>query len=73
MNETWYAGAYWLGRKESAEACARRAETFFRSVGRCDPAWANWCEAAESFEASRLLPFQPDAANLARFGPQFSQ
>lgn len=74
MNETWYAGAYWLGRKESAEACARRAETFFRSMGRCDPSWSTWCEAAESFEASRLLPFEPDAANLARmFGRRENQ
>ncbi len=74
MNETWYAGAYWLGRKESAEACARRAETFFRAVGRCDPAWSHWCEAAESFEASRLLRFEPDAANLTRmFGRKENQ
>lgn len=32
MIETYYAGSYWLARPESAEACARRAERFFRGL-----------------------------------------
>jgi hypothetical protein len=42
MQETYYAGSYWLARPESAEACAQRAECFFRSLGRSDPAWTRW-------------------------------
>lgn len=35
--ETYYAGAYWGTRQESAEECARRAAAFFNllAVTRC--------------------------------------
>jgi hypothetical protein len=78
--ETYYAGSYWLARPESAEACARRAERFFRLLGRCDPAWTRWYEAADSFDEARKLQFATDAANFQRlfaqeenhFGDRFS-
>ena len=66
MIETYYAGAYWLARPESAEACARRAEHFFHLLGRCDPAWARWYEKANSFEEARKLLFSTDATNFRK-------
>jgi hypothetical protein len=70
MIETYYAGSYWLARPESAEACARRAERFFHLLGRCDPAWTHWYEAADSFEEARKLRFTTDAANFQKLFAQ---
>jgi hypothetical protein len=66
MNETDYAGAYWLSRLESAEACAHRAERLFHLLGRCDLAWPRWYEAADSFEEARKLQFATDAASFQK-------
>jgi len=66
MFETYYAGSYWLARRESAEACARRAERFFYLLERCDPAWARWFETADSLEEARGLRFATDAANFQK-------
>jgi hypothetical protein len=70
MIETYYAGSYWLARPESAEACARRAESFFHLLGRCDPAWSRWYRAADSFEEARKLRFTTDAANFQKLFAQ---
>jgi hypothetical protein len=70
MFETYYVGSYWLARPESAESCARRAESFFHLLGRCDPAWIRWYEAADSFDEARKLQFRTDAANFQQL---FSQ
>jgi immunity protein 52 of polymorphic toxin system len=59
--ETYYVGAYWLGRKESAESCARRAEEFFRILSRYDPTFTQWFEKAYSREEALKLRFEPDA------------
>jgi hypothetical protein len=80
MSETYYAGSYWLSRPESADACAHRAERFFHLLGRCDPAWTRWYEAADSFEQARKFQFATDAANFQKlftrednhFGDRFS-
>jgi hypothetical protein len=64
MVETYSVGSYWLARSESAEACALRAEALFRLLERCDPAWAHWHEAADSFAEARERPFTPDAATF---------
>lgn len=66
MMETSYAGSYWLGPPESAEACARRAERFFQLLGRCDPSWARWWEPASSSETARTHPFHTDALSFLR-------
>ncbi|WP_224243052.1 immunity 52 family protein [Hyalangium gracile] len=42
MIETYYAGAYWPARQESAEECARRALIFFTTVSRSDDFFARW-------------------------------
>jgi hypothetical protein len=46
MQGSYFAGAYWLARHETAAACARRAELFFRLLGGCDPAWTGWHDTA---------------------------
>ena len=64
MIESYYAGAYWLARPEPAAVCARRAERFFQWLGRCDPAWTQWCQTASSFEEARKRHFITNAANF---------
>ncbi len=66
MNETYYVGAYWLARPESAKACAQRAEHFFRGLAHCDPAWTHWYESADSFEQARSLQVNTDAESFER-------
>ncbi len=66
MKETYYAGAYWLARSESAEACAYRAERFFQLLGRCDPAWNHWHQTAGSFEEARKRQLDTDAASFLK-------
>ena len=60
MQGTYFAGAYWLARQESAAACARRADLFFRLLGGCDPAWTDWHDTASSQVVN------PDEAALTR-------
>ena len=70
MIETYYAGAYWLARPESAEDCARRAARFFYLLGRCDPGWSHWYETADAFEEARKLQFTPDASSFQKLFAQ---
>jgi hypothetical protein len=65
MTESYYAGTYWLARPESGDACAQRAESFLRTLGRCDPAWAHWHDTEPHEEATRSLRHL-DAASFAR-------
>jgi hypothetical protein len=64
MHETYYAGAYWLARHETAGACARRAQDFFRGLSVIEPTWRRWHETADSFEEARNLQVNPDAATF---------
>ena len=59
MKETYYAGAYWACRKESAEESARRAEAFFRHLSRCDSIYVRWFEQANSLRKALQLQFEP--------------
>ena len=65
--EPLQAGAYWAGREESAEQCARRAERFFQLLGRCDPAYGRWFEHAYSRRQSLQLPFEPTYETFLHF------
>ncbi len=65
--ELFQAGAHWAGRRESAEACARRAETLFQQLGGCDPAYARWFEYAYSRKHSLQQPFEPTYEAFLRF------
>ena len=65
--ERFQAGAHWGGRKESAAACAARAEEFFRLLAECDPAYSRWFEYAYSRKNALRLPFEPTAETFLRF------
>jgi len=64
MLETYYAGAYWLNRQESAADCARRAETLFRLLARCDPSLTRWFQQGRTRKEALSRPIQPDAATF---------
>jgi hypothetical protein len=57
MDESYYVGAYWGPRKETALECARRAELFFHMLARCDPSFTQWYRAGRGFP--RELPGHP--------------
>lgn len=66
MKETYYVGAYWLARRESAETCSRRAESFFRLLASCDPSLARWFRKGQTLEEALKQPIESDAASLAQ-------
>lgn len=66
MTERYYAGVYWPARLESAEACARRAETFFRLLEHCDETFARWYEQGDSLEEALHREFTLDHATFVR-------
>lgn len=66
MKETYYAGCYWLPRPEPAEACARRAEAFFRRIAPLESVWNRWHEAGRSFAKARERQVQTDAADFMK-------
>jgi hypothetical protein len=67
MMDRYYAAVYWGGRVESAEACARRAETFFHLLSRCDPDFTRWFEQADSRKKALQLQFEPTSDTFLRF------
>jgi hypothetical protein len=67
MKETYYAGVYWLARRESAEQCARRAETFFSLLSHCDSIYTLWFEQADSLKKALQLQFEPTYDTFLRF------
>jgi hypothetical protein len=70
MTDSYHAGVYWPARLESAEACARRAETFFRLLAECDPVFERWYEQADSLEEALQLEFAPTYETFLRFFEQ---
>jgi hypothetical protein len=67
MSESYRAGAYWGCRPESADECARRAETFFRLLAECHPSYARWYEQASSPKKALQFPFEPTRETFVRF------
>jgi hypothetical protein len=57
--ESYYAGAYWGPRKESAEDCARRTAVLLNLLASCDPFLTNWYKPARSLKDSRKHPLMP--------------
>jgi hypothetical protein len=62
MLETYYAGVYWLNRAETSQACARRAETYFRLLASLEPSWAHWFGKADTLEEALKLRIGPVAS-----------
>ena len=67
MSESYGIKAYWGGRPESAEECARRAETFFRLLAECHPSYARWYEQNNSTRKALQLGFEPTHESFLRF------
>jgi hypothetical protein len=57
MQESYFVGAYWGPRKETALECARRAEQFLHRLAKCDPSFAQWYRGGRGFP--RELPGHP--------------
>ena len=73
MKETYYVGTYWLARRESAESCAQRAESFFRLLATCDPSLARWFRKGRTLKEALKHPIESDAASLAKVFNQQAQ
>ena len=58
-SETYYAGAYWGPRKESAEECARRTAHFLTLLAPADPFLAQWYKPARRLKDARKHPLMP--------------
>jgi hypothetical protein len=65
--ETYYIGAYWGPRQESAEECAQRAVVFLDAMAQVDPMFARWFKLARSRKQSLERPLEPDMAGLRKF------
>lgn len=57
--ETYYAGAYWGPRKESAEECAQRTAHFLTLLAPADPFLAQWYKPTRSQKDARKYPLMP--------------
>jgi len=64
MTETYYAGAYWKGRRETAPECARRAEAFLQLLAPLEASWAHWFRKADTLEEALKLRIEPIAATF---------
>ncbi|WP_257457885.1 immunity 52 family protein [Archangium lipolyticum] len=67
MSEPYYAAAYWGRRRESAEQCAKRAETFFHLLSACHADYSRWYEQASSTKRALQLQFEPTSDTFVRF------
>lgn len=63
MIETYYAGAYWGARQESAEECAQRGQVFFQAMAVCDPFFGHWFRPPRSRKKASE-PLSVDAPTL---------
>ncbi|RYZ38800.1 MAG: hypothetical protein EOO72_09605 [Myxococcaceae bacterium] len=66
MDETYYLGAYWGARRETAKQCAARAEVLFSSVSNVDPSFACWFQQGSSPKAALKHPIQTTAGTLEK-------
>lgn len=67
MSERYGIKAYWGHRPESADECARRAETSFRLLAECHPDFAQWYEKGNSARETLQLGFEPTHETFRRF------
>lgn len=66
IEQTYYVGAYWLARRESAETCAQRAESFFHLLAACDPSLAHWFKKGRTLEEALKHRIESDAVSLTK-------
>lgn len=58
--ESYYLGAYWGNREESAAECGRRTAVLLRSLSGCDAVFACWFERGVSPPDALNRPVVPD-------------
>src|SRR5437899_1563107 len=66
MIESYYIGAYWSARKESAEECALRLTHFLTCLAKCDSTFTRWFETGNSREESLKNRIALDPQNLQK-------
>jgi hypothetical protein len=54
--ETYFLGAYWRDRKESAADCARRVKQCLAKFSDCDPSFSHWFEKGKSRRDALTAP-----------------
>ncbi len=64
--ETYYVGAYWGVRRESAGECAHRARVLFECLAQCDPLFARWLKRGQSRKAALKHEIEPHEASLRK-------
>lgn len=64
--DEYYAGAYWLCRREPPEDCAQRAESFFLLLEKCDPIFSSWFETGWTPEEALAQRFETTAAAVLK-------
>jgi hypothetical protein len=67
MSETYYVGAYWGARKESAGECARRMEVFLKELAQVDPLFTRWFKSARSRKQMLQRPLEIELAPLQAY------
>lgn len=67
MVESYFVGSYWLGRRESAGACARRAEHLFQLLAQLDPTWTHWFQYGKSLKQAMSRTVEPTATTFEAF------
>jgi hypothetical protein len=65
MGESYYVGAYWDARKETAEACARRASLCLGDLARLEGALSHWYRKGKAAAKAQPSPIGADEASLA--------
>ncbi|NOK12497.1 immunity 52 family protein [Corallococcus exercitus] len=66
MDETYYLGAYWGARKESAKECAARTEVLFASLASVDPSFARWFQLGKSRKEGLKRSIEPRSQDLEK-------
>lgn len=62
--DEYYVGTYWLVRREPAESCAVRTESFFRRLAACDPSLAHWFRKGRTLKKALRHRIETDSASL---------
>jgi hypothetical protein len=64
--DTYYVGAYWLARQETAESCASRAAALFQRLAACEPCFARWFRKGYSLSQALKHPIDTQRDALLR-------
>jgi hypothetical protein len=63
----YYAGVYWMSRRETAEECARRTARFFQLLAKCDPIFSRWFDQGWTLEEALARPLHSETDLLEEY------